>query len=64
MLILQTYTKIAQNFYSLLEHLVQDNMVFVSNLDEKVFVTLLRAIHNGIASLGMKILFFKEIKLN
>ncbi|PAV59328.1 hypothetical protein WR25_15667 [Diploscapter pachys] len=53
---LLTYTKIAQNFYSLLEHLVQDNMVFVSNLDEKIFVTLVRAIHNGIASLDSMII--------
>ncbi|PAV75417.1 hypothetical protein WR25_17809 isoform B [Diploscapter pachys] len=33
-----------------------DNMVFVSNLDEKIFVTLLRAIHNGIASLDSMII--------
>uniref|UniRef100_A0A8R1HPD2 Exportin-7/Ran-binding protein 17 TPR repeats domain-containing protein n=1 Tax=Caenorhabditis japonica TaxID=281687 RepID=A0A8R1HPD2_CAEJA len=45
-----SYTKIAQNHYNLLEHVVQDNMPFVTNLSVDVFCALLRSIHSGMSS--------------
>lgn len=45
-----SYTKIAQNHYNLLEHVVQDNMPFVTNLSVDVFCALLRSIHSGLSS--------------
>ncbi|PIC27066.1 hypothetical protein B9Z55_019436 [Caenorhabditis nigoni] len=45
-----SYTKIAQNHYNLLEHVVQDNMPFVTNLSVDVFCSLLRSIHSGLSS--------------
>ncbi|CAD6193890.1 unnamed protein product [Caenorhabditis auriculariae] len=48
---LQNYTKIAQNYYNLLEHVTQDNMPFLTNLSVDVVCAILRSIHNGITSL-------------
>ncbi|KAK0410878.1 hypothetical protein QR680_005375 [Steinernema hermaphroditum] len=46
----KAYSKISHNFYSLIDALVHDNMPYVSNLDEDVFLALLEAIHQGMVS--------------
>ncbi|CAI5453025.1 unnamed protein product [Caenorhabditis angaria] len=46
----QSYTKIAQNYYNLLEHVVQDNMAFITNLSIEVLCSILRSIHAGLNS--------------
>uniref|UniRef100_A0A0K0D9C8 Importin N-terminal domain-containing protein n=1 Tax=Angiostrongylus cantonensis TaxID=6313 RepID=A0A0K0D9C8_ANGCA len=46
-----SYTKIAQNYYNLLENVVQDNIAFVSNLQPEVFAAILRSVHTGVTSL-------------
>ncbi|TKR60380.1 hypothetical protein L596_027635 [Steinernema carpocapsae] len=46
----KAYAKISHNFYSLIDALVHDNMPFVSNLDEDVFLAVLDAIHEGMVS--------------
>ncbi|KAE9413928.1 hypothetical protein Angca_009159, partial [Angiostrongylus cantonensis] len=48
---LKSYTKIAQNYYNLLENVVQDNIAFVSNLQPEVFAAILRSVHTGVTSL-------------
>ncbi|CAB3396860.1 unnamed protein product [Caenorhabditis bovis] len=45
-----SYTKIAQNYYNLLEHVVQDNMPFITNLSVDIFCAILRSIHSGLSS--------------
>ncbi|CAJ0572530.1 unnamed protein product, partial [Mesorhabditis spiculigera] len=44
------YTKITQNYYGLLEMMIQDNMSYISNLDPQVFSSILRSIISGILS--------------
>uniref|UniRef100_A0A1I7YDG6 Ras-GAP domain-containing protein n=1 Tax=Steinernema glaseri TaxID=37863 RepID=A0A1I7YDG6_9BILA len=46
----KAYAKISHNFYSLIDALVHDNMPYVSNLDEEVFLALLEAVHQGMVS--------------
>ncbi|VDK52579.1 unnamed protein product [Anisakis simplex] len=47
----QSYSKVTQHFYSLLECIAQDNMCFLSNVQPEVFVTMLRYIHQGTIAL-------------
>uniref|UniRef100_F1KSW2 Exportin-7 n=1 Tax=Ascaris suum TaxID=6253 RepID=F1KSW2_ASCSU len=46
-----SYAKIAQNFYSLLECIAQDNICFLSNVQPDVFTSILRYIQQGTVSL-------------
>lgn len=52
-LLWQTYPKLSQTYYVLLECLAQDHMVFLSSLEPHVFLYILSTVQEGLTALGM-----------
>lgn len=50
--IFQQYPKLSQTYYTLLECLAQDHVIFLAQLDPTVFLYILSTISEGLTALG------------
>ena len=52
---LLAYSKLSINYYTLLEAITQSHMTFLSNVQENIFVYIIRTLHDGLNALGKEI---------